>query len=230
MKNNILILVLGLTMIFSCQAPKVYWENLNLQMELEGIVVDITYPYVFGGVDSTYMNINDTIRRYYTTWIIDDCNLCSIDSAVMMLYKQKKADSTLVRIEEYNLYGNGSHFVKGDTISVYCSKKYYLGGANNMNNSSYLNFDIKTGQIIPVENIITEDRKAVNLIGQYLKANYPPQDGYSMFFKNIDIDNPPMPKMVGLDSVGYVFLYNIYEIAPRSTGIITITIPYSELK
>lgn len=229
MKKTILGVIASAVMLTACTTPAIYWENLESQSKQQGVEANITYPYRFGGIDSATNKINDTIRHFYTSWIVENCTSCSIDSAIMILRNEKESDS-LISHMEYQLLGEGNFYVKGDTTSVFCSKEYYMGGANYMISKAYINFNSINGDIITPQNIVPNKPKAIELISSYLKTNYPTVDGYSPFFNNINIENPPMPQTIGLDSTGYVFIYNLYEIAPRSTGIIKIKIPYSELK
>lgn len=221
--------LVGVLFFVACTTkPEVYWERLEIKTNEKGVNADITYPYIFGGVDSVSDKINDTIRCFYTSWIANADRSCSIDSCLTLLREEKQADSIIAHIE-YQILGNGDFFVKGDTVSVWCEKQYYMGGANFMIDNVYLNFNSNTGELIPNKSLVKDSVKVKTLISKYLKENYLPVDGYSCFFSDFDVDSPQLPEMIGLDSTGYVFIYNVYEIAPRSTGVIKFNVPFSGL-
>lgn len=227
MLSRVLKVVAGALFFVACTTtkPEEYWENLEVVSRLDGVNANISYPYVFGGVEEVTTKINDTIRCFYTSWIVDADKSCSIDSTLTLLRQEKKADSVIAHIE-YELLGNGSFFIKGDTASVLCEKEYYMGGANFMIEKAYLNFDSNTGELISNKSLIKDSLQVKALIASYLKGNYPDVDGYSQFFNNINLEELPLPEAIGMDSLGYVFIYNVYEIAPRSTGVIQFGIPY----
>ncbi|MFI3267418.1 MAG: RsiV family protein [Rikenellaceae bacterium] len=230
MIKNVLKIAVGVLFFVACTTSQseIFWENLELKSNKDGVNADITYPYRFGGVDAVTSKINDTIRCFYTSWIAIADDSCSIDSTLTILREEKKADSVIAHIE-YQILGNGDFFVKGDTTSVWCEKQYYMGGANFMIENVYLNFNSTTGDIIPNKNMVKDSVKVKKVISNYLKENYPDIDGTSQFFGDTDLEMPPLPEALGIDSLGYVFIYNVYEIAPRSTGVIKFNIPYSEI-
>lgn len=229
MKKRLFFVLSVVVMVFGCTTPKVYWENIDVTRSETDLEVSISYPYRFGGVDSVTNKINTAIDNFIKIGLAEECSECSIDSAVTVMYEEKRADS-ICALMKYEFYMKGSSYISGDTTCVHVEKSYYTGGANFYVRDEYLNFDNKTGNIIPAASMVADTAKALKIISEQLKARYPNQDGYSLFFGNVNVDNPPMPDNVGIDSTGYIFCYNMYEIAPRSTGVININIPFISLK
>lgn len=216
-------------LISGCKTPQIYWETLDVSRNESNTEVKISYPYRFGGIDTSTIKINNAIENFIKEGLVENCPDCSIDSSVTVMLTEKSSDSIVANMQ-YAFYTSGSVYVKGDTTSVNILRSYFTGGANFNNQEIYMNFNTKTGDVIPCDKIVSSMDIAMKMVSDSLQARYPSKDGYSLFFANVDVKNPPIPTNIGIDSTGYIFCYNQYEIAPRSTGIIKITIPFNEVK
>ncbi len=119
-----------------------------------------------------------------------------------------------------------------NVISILSEKEIYTGGANTFYNLTYSNFDVSSGKLITLENIIINDFKAVEKIGEGLfrkMKNIPPKQSFEkagFWFENKKFS---LNDNFAITDSGLVFFYNLYEIAPRSTGTTKLFIPKKKL-
>ncbi|MEG1650149.1 MAG: RsiV family protein, partial [Rikenellaceae bacterium] len=103
--------------------------------------------------------------------------------------------------------------------------------ANGYSNVCYLNFDNKTGKIIPIEDLIDftpellqEVRKKFCIVRD-ISLDTPASEA-TMFVAPAEL---PFPKEIGFSSQGVVFYYNLYEVGPRYAGDTEVVIPFDKV-
>ena len=109
-------------------------------------------------------------------------------------------------------------------ISIALTSYQNTGGAHGILNISFLNFDVETGE--PISNVdLFSDFSAFKAIAeQHFKKEIEGKE--SQYFKS---DTFALPANIGFDDEGIFLLYNTYEIAPYSTGLTEIHIPFEEV-
>lgn len=130
-------------------------------------------------------------------------------------------------IEAYPLKNNPEILVYQIDISS------YTGGAHGIYNTYFLNFNIQTGRIIRLNDLfIPHYQKELNeLLVSRLMKNIGVSGRTELEEKAYLQDTEMYPTenfRMMRDSI--VFFYNVYEIAPYSSGITEITLSYKELK
>lgn len=103
----------------------------------------------------------------------------------------------------------------------------YRGGAHGITSEISYNFDLKTGEPVEETDFFTagyETRLTRMLTARLPEALESPADTSMMFLKEIE----PNGNFIISDK-GVTYIYNHYEIAPYSMGIIRITIPREDL-
>jgi hypothetical protein len=108
-------------------------------------------------------------------------------------------------------------------ISIAITSYVNTGGAHGNTTISFLNFDAVTGKRILNKNLIKNEAAFKEAAKPYFEATIKEED---VLF---DSDNFQLPANIGYNEEGIVLLYNTYEIAPYSTGIIEFTIPMNEV-
>ncbi|KJD31913.1 hypothetical protein PW52_16280 [Tamlana sedimentorum] len=98
----------------------------------------------------------------------------------------------------------------------------YTGGAHGLTTIIFKNFDLTTGNLIDNADLFTDYNSFKKLSEKYFDKNI--EDKNSLF----EPSNFKMPVNIAYSGEGIVLLYNTYEIAPYSTGIIEFLIPYNE--
>ncbi|NJX16014.1 DUF3298 and DUF4163 domain-containing protein [Tamlana crocina] len=97
------------------------------------------------------------------------------------------------------------------------------GGAHGLSNVTFLNFNATTGNKISNEKLITDFEAFKKMAKPYFDKAIAEKE-HAIF----DTEAFQLPANIGYTEDGLVLLYNTYEIAPYSTGIIEFKIPYEE--
>lgn len=118
-------------------------------------------------------------------------------------------------------------YVSEDVISYLADRYVYSGGAHGMSAESAYNFDRRTGTDIIEDTFFREGY--VPELTRLLTARLPeslesPADTAMMFIREIGPNGN-----FSITESGITYIYNQYEIAPYSMGIIRISIPWEEL-
>lgn len=110
-----------------------------------------------------------------------------------------------------------------EIISTAISSYINTGGAHGLLNVNILNFDAKTGKRIENQTIFNNVNAFKAIAQKHFDIATKDKDIF------LDHDNFELPANLGYSNEGIVLLYNTYEIAPYSTGIIQFTIPFEDV-
>lgn len=110
-----------------------------------------------------------------------------------------------------------------DIVSVSLTSYTNTGGAHGNLTISFLNFEATTGRLIDNDKLFTDIDAFKTIAKTHFKANIKDKD---LLF---DEENFKLPKNIGYSEDGIILLYNTYEIAPYSTGIIEFAVPFEEV-
>lgn len=114
-------------------------------------------------------------------------------------------------------------FKSFEIISIALTYYINTGGAHGNTNISFLNFDALTGKRILNKNLFKNEPAFKEVAKLYFEASVKNED--VIFEPN----NFKLPTNIGYNEDGIILLYNTYEIAPYSTGIIEFTIPIEKV-
>ncbi len=222
MKKILTILVSAVALAGCNDAAPVYWENIEIDRQDNGVTAQLGYPFRFGGVDSVTTLMNATIEERIMEGVMDEYIGLTLDSALNMLIASKGADTVLMRIP-YELMSDGAVYRTAGVESVAIDKYTYTGGANAAVERIYLNFDPATGRLLSDGELFSSlERLRTMVTDRFTDA----VDEDYVLFDGLSVDSLPLPRQIGFDSSGVVAYYNLYEIAPRSSGAVEVHVPY----
>lgn len=116
---------------------------------------------------------------------------------------------------------DGEVIYQTDTIiSLSITSYVNTGGAHGILHIYFLNFNASTGKRIPNSNLFYDINAFKAIAKTYFDKAI--MDKSTLFEK----DNFTLPVNIGYTEEGLNLTYNVYEIAPYSTGLIDFTIPY----
>ena len=115
-------------------------------------------------------------------------------------------------------------FKTQDIISVSLTAYMNTGGAHGGLNISFLNFEASTGKLIESSKLFTDIEGFKSIAKTHFEASVKDED---ILFEN---ETFQLPENIGYSDDGIILLYNTYEIAPYSTGIIELNIPFEYAK
>ncbi|MCF7559718.1 DUF3298 and DUF4163 domain-containing protein [Sabulilitoribacter multivorans] len=115
-------------------------------------------------------------------------------------------------------------FQSSEIISLAITKYTFTGGAHGILTITFLNFNAQTGNSIENIELFNNLKSFKTLAKTYFDKTV--TDKNTLF----EPENFELPANLGYNDEGIVLLYNTYEIAPYSTGIIEFLVPFEEAK
>ena len=112
-----------------------------------------------------------------------------------------------------------------EIISLAITSYINTGGAHGISIVSFLNFKAATGEKISNEQLITDLEGFKKVVKPYFDKTIT-NENIPIF----DTNNFHLPINIGYTEDGLVLLYNTYEIAPYSSGIIEFRIPLEDVQ
>lgn len=113
-------------------------------------------------------------------------------------------------------------FQSPEIVSIAITSYLNTGGAHGNTSISFLNFDTATGKRILNKNLFTDIEAFKHIAKTYFDEEV--EDKTILF----EPESYTLPENIGFSEEGIILLYNTYEIAPYSTGIIEFTIPFEK--
>ena len=111
-------------------------------------------------------------------------------------------------------------------LSVDFFSDWYGGGAHGQQGKSSDVFDLRTGELLALEDIV--DVSASYAMLNAIVEDYLRENNIYIFDEPFDIRETP-PSNFRMTEEGLVLIYNPYEIAPYSEGVIEIPLPFAAL-
>ncbi|NJO92839.1 MAG: DUF3298 and DUF4163 domain-containing protein [Chloroflexia bacterium] len=116
---------------------------------------------------------------------------------------------------------------ENDLLIIQLETYIYEGGAHGLGNKSFLHFNMKTGHIFTLNDLFKKDFETD--INQIIQSRFEEKKQENDFFVFQDAE-PTINENFYFDNNTFYFLYNPYEVAPYSSGYITIEIPLKKLE
>lgn len=214
--------------LFNClEEQKTVFSDINITSE-NNTIVEVNIPQASG--DKTVSNqINSELQKTIISALHignpDEISASSVEESIASFnneFNTFKSDfPETVQIWDAQIDGEVMH-QSSEIISIAITSYTNTGGAHGILNISFLTFDCKTGQRIQ-NNQFFNDIKAFKTVAEpYFKD--------ATKDKSLLLDNKQfeLPANIGYSEDGIVLLYNTYEIAPYSSGIIEFAIPFEE--
>jgi hypothetical protein len=230
-KNAILILVLfG---IVSCnQEIELNFSETGF-LENDNAIIDINIPKAEGN-NTVSNSINTTIENHIVNAInFSEDSLLTISlsdavakfDSIYVAFKDDFDENSLV----WEALIDGEVTYQTPSITCIAINSYLnTGGAHGNMTISFLNFNTQTGQLLFLDDHIKNRLDFIKLAEKYFNLKVlesSDEDNFSDYFFG---EGFHLPENIGFSDDGVILLYNIYEIAPYSEGMIEFTIPYEE--
>ncbi len=115
-------------------------------------------------------------------------------------------------------------------VSVTQSFNEYTGGAHGYFGVNHFNFDRKTGEQIPFENIVLDTSAFLHLCEANVRSQLQITGEASLQDQGLFSNTLPLTKNIGLSLNGMEVYYGLYELGPYAMGAVEFTIPYDSLE
>ena len=227
-KKSLLIIVSFFVLLSCNEDLKTTFIDINITTD-NNKLAEINIPNAIG-TDLISTNINSEISKV----VINELNVGETDSSTA---KSIEEGITLFN-DEYNAFNTDFPdstapwevqidgeilFQSYEIISIAITSYMNTGGAHGITNISFINFDAATGKRILNEKLFKNEAAFQDAAKPYFEAALNEDD---IIF---DPDNFKLPANIGYNEEGVLLLYNTYEIAPYSTGIIDFIIPFEKI-
>lgn len=228
LKNKFIFIIFCFILFNSCEEEsKISFIEVNVTTE-NNDSVEVTIPEAIGDMTIAEVinsEINHTVMSALHIGDSENITAKSIEESIDIFNKEYKnfmndfPDSAQV----WNAEIDGEVIYQSDEIiSVSISSYINTGGAHGLFHISFLNFNAETGKRIPNGNLFNDITAFKKMAKAYFDSSI--KDPSTLFEK----DNFTLPVNIGYTEEGLILAYNVYEIAPYSTGLIDFTIPYEE--
>ncbi|MGC1203690.1 MAG: DUF3298 domain-containing protein [Flavobacteriaceae bacterium] len=217
-------------LLFNCsEAIKTTFSDINISTENNNIV-EVTIPKAFGNTEITN-SINYEIEKLVINALIigeqSNIQVKTIEESIIAFnqeYDTFKADfPESLQIWEAQI--DGEILLQSSEITSISITSYVnTGGAHGVLNISFLNFNSITGKQLLNKDLFTDIAGFKAIAQTYFNKAIKENDVV------FDQNKFELPTNIGYTDDGLVLLYNTYEIAPYSTGIIEFAIPFKAIE
>jgi hypothetical protein len=231
--KNYILLALVLSLFFTC-GEEIYVDFLEEQITTsEAAEISINFPKAKGNAVVSEA-INNTIKNHIvnqTNLSEDSLTNISIADAVDRFNTEFKNFKTNFpdSAQKWEAFIDGEvTYRSADVICIAINSYLDTGGAHGNTNVKFFNFNPQTGELYSKQELIDNFEGLSVLIENKLHENLKSNSGdvtEDFFFGK----NFQLPESIGYSDEGLIILYNPYEIASYSQGIIEFTIPYNEV-
>ena len=176
---------------------------------------------------------NDTIQRQLVRILTAKDTVMGVKEAGELFLTQYKSDKQQFEgMTPYQIQIVDTILLENDAlISLQRSGTEYLGGAHSVSWATFMNFKASDGTFFPQEELFTDMGKILEVAEKHFRETFNISDGENLSENGFMFQNDifSLPKNIGFDQNYLILLYNPYEIAPYSTGILEVKIPLSEV-
>jgi len=227
-KNKFIFVIFCFVLFNSCEEElKLSFVEVNITTE-NNDSVEINIPEAIGDMtiaEAINSEINQTVMSELHIGDSQNITSKSVEESIDTFNKEYKKfmndfpDSAQV----WDAQIDGEVIYQTDEIiSVSITSYVNTGGAHGIFQIAFLNFNAETGKRIPNGNLFNDIAAFNTLAKTFFDTSI--KDKSTLFEK----DNFTLPVNIGYTEEGLILAYNVYEIAPYSTGLIDFTIPYEK--
>lgn len=229
-KNKYLLLACVFYMFFSCKTDKpINFTETNFTSE-NNQIVEINIPLANTDNDAA-KSINAAIKNYVIGALqIGEPSNSATKSVEESIENFNQEYTSFINdfpesAQKWEAQIDGEVIFKAqDIISVSLTSYTNTGGAHGMLNISFLNFDAATGTLIDNNALISDIEAFKTMAKKHFEASIKDKDLL------LDRETFQLPENIGYSDDGIILLYNTYEIAPYSSGILEFSIPFEDAK
>lgn len=197
---------------------KIYQINLKDQKNIidENKTIEFDYTDSLLSIESKDKNLQKIIDDFNEN--LDKKSLLNKANQALKKWKNEEISNNEILNQVYVFYYDKN------IISLGKNAYSYTGGAHGMVNFQRKTYDISNMKLIDIKNeLMLEDNRFQNIILQKIKEKYSEDDLF-------DTKNIKMTSIYEVKKNGLIFIWEPYDIAPYSTGVIEIFVSFKELK
>jgi hypothetical protein len=225
------ILIVGLVFFFlGCKEElKISFSETHITTD-KNEIVEINIPFATGN-NTVADNINSEIKKVIINALHigdpDNVTSKSVEESITAFNQEYNSfiNDFPETVPEWEAQIDGEIMLQSsEIISIALTSYTFTGGAHGLLHISFLNFNTQTGKLIENAELFSNIDAFKTLAKSYFDKAV--EDKNTLF----EPKKFELPSNIGYNDKGIVLLYNTYEIAPYSTGIIEFSIPMEEAK
>ncbi|GEB77474.1 DUF3298 and DUF4163 domain-containing protein [Sporolactobacillus inulinus] len=220
-QKRFFILALVLCLFSWGSVPSAQADNCPpVQYKMQRLSEGITYPVIQSGIED--QQIADQINRVFRK------HAEKVKKTDEEYKKQYEHDQLISAAGPYYAHTLPSVlFNKECLLSVSFVDESYTGGAHGMHHETVYNFDTRSGRRFLLKDVIrsTHEEKLVNRYLKQQMEKLKKEGRYDFFldaFKGVDLKK----SQFAFNDHGIEIIFQEYEVAPYSNGIIHLKVPY----
>lgn len=179
-----------------------------------------------GKINRHLQNFPDTSGSHRTAAAKAENKSPAIADYCRSQYQQWHKETQARAFDAETMYTQELRFANERLLSVFGEFYQYSGGANGTIWHQHRLFDVKKGSVLGAAVVNPADDTLLALLRQKLLAAHAPTDYFDAKFPDLRF-----PDNLGLSADGQqlVVVFNPYQVAPRSTGVIELSFSPAEL-
>ena len=219
-KIMFLILILFSVQVSSLEINNIQVKDKILEENTDKYKVDVKYPLLLGE-NKVLEEINKNIEDFTLSWVR---NVKLLGEEFNKEYE--KEGKEIPKVEADSFY---ECFYNSEIISIPMTYYEYTGGAHGLTIKISYNYNLKTGEILTLNNLFKDDFNYNEIIDKFIREEILKEP--TLYFDEGELFKGVDEKQAYyLSKDGIVIYFQQYEIAPYSSGIREFKIPYEILK
>lgn len=214
--------------LFNCkEEQETIFSDTNITTE-SNTLVEVNIPQA-SGTKTVSNHINSEIQKTIISALHignpDEITSTSIKESIVSFNEESHAFKTDFpeSAQSWEAQIDGEVMYQSPELtSIAITSFINTGGANGALTISFLNFDSNTGQRIPNNELFKDIETFKTVAETYFKTATKDKSFL------LDSNEFKLPTNIGYSEDGIVLLYNTYEIAPYSSDIIELAIPFED--
>ena len=217
------------------------WQTGNCKSEGDPcFTIEVSYPQFLDTNANSLAKINRIIKKEVSHSLQSyqfeqnrDSATQSLDQIVKDIFFTFNEE-----IEQNNLLPNSWVIeLKGEqasetknTLTILITEYSYLGGAHPNSYQTYLNFNRETGELIQLEEVISDPEAVLEIAEQQFRETYDLSSEETLTKAGLFENKLVFPENFVMTKEGLIFLYNPYEIGPYAAGYYEFQISWERLE
>jgi hypothetical protein len=229
------LIILLLIFLVSCEKEVKIDFSQEIIETSEVAEIALNFPKA-EGTEAIVKGINHTLENYIINQINvsenDDTDGNLYDAIAKFNYEYKRFKNNFPEsAQQWEVFIDGEVTYRSpEIISIAITSYLDTGGAHGNTNVRFFNFNPQTGNRYTKKDLVSNMQGLSEVIEEKLKEDIKSDNNHQLIEDVFFGKDFQLPETLGYNDDGLTVLYNPYEIASYSQGIVEFTIPFLEVK
>lgn len=243
MNNNKILLFLFILSIGCAKGPSIAFQDIEISEKTLDACNEIMCPTIHLSYPQAEGDFAPIINLEIQSAIIETLSIGeegvnaakTIGEAIedfIAIYQEHKAeyfDMTAEYEAGVDIYET---FRRDDVLCFQQDYYKFTGGAHGYGGTSFILFDLESGQPIQFSDLVTDLNKLTTIAEKSFRKehNLPENENINSNGFLFEEDRFQLPEAIGFEENDLVLIYNPYEIAPYADGQIEVRVPLKKIE